>query len=249
MQVFRTTTIWIPKTKENLMDIFYHQVALFLKTRKNEDTKKYTRLIIEYLQDHPEGVRASEFIYDMVPEKIPNTSSFYNIVSDLVSFNLIEKESQKTERGKPAVYYKIGSDFFSLKQVTDTLQEQLIIAFGLLKVKGVDPQTVYDIYNQRHPEALAHHNEILRIHEAELLKSDADVPKEDDKLSIKLSSLQPEKIKYKRKDGSIWEIFKRPDGSIGKRKVKAGALAKIDMRLLAPDKKSRERKIPVNKKV
>jgi hypothetical protein len=83
-------------------------VELFLKSRKSTKTQGYVRVILEYLEQHPSGVRANEFMYAIVPDKIPNQSSFLHLVSDLIDYGLIEKYRGPSPDNRKAVYYKLG---------------------------------------------------------------------------------------------------------------------------------------------
>lgn len=91
----------------------------FLKSRKSEETKKYVRYIIDYLQGPPDDkgkytlrwVQSRDFVTAMVGGgKIPNTSTFYKLLKDLKKERLIEsKPGQKeiSKPGRPPVFYRV----------------------------------------------------------------------------------------------------------------------------------------------
>lgn len=91
----------------------------FLKSRKSEETKKYVQIIISYLSEQrgehnkkiPRWVQSRDFIVAMVDGgKIPNGSTFYKLLKDLVDAGLIERKKglNKTPKpGRPPVFYRV----------------------------------------------------------------------------------------------------------------------------------------------
>jgi len=88
----------------------------FLKSRKTEKTRKYSRLLLEYLinsrdKTNREYVRSRELKENLVPEIIPNNSSFYELLHDLEKYGLIKREEKNLvarQKGKTPVFYRVN---------------------------------------------------------------------------------------------------------------------------------------------
>jgi hypothetical protein len=127
------------------------RLDLFMKSRKSERTRKYTDEIYDYLLDRrhdPETkgfVRSGQLRDDLVPASIPNSSTFFYLLTDMEKFQLIEKcspQKEKPMKGKPAVYYRIKlSDIIDEKKaqkdllynlgITDEDEQEKIISIPL----------------------------------------------------------------------------------------------------------------------
>ncbi len=90
-------------------------IEAFLKSRKTDTTRQYTKMILEYLineatLENQGYIRARDLKESLVsPEKIPNSSSFYDLLRDLEKEKIIEKIKTKKirpQKGKNPVYYK-----------------------------------------------------------------------------------------------------------------------------------------------
>jgi len=91
----------------------------FLKSRKSEETKKYVQIIMNYLSEQrgeqnkkiSRWVQSRDFIVAMVDSgKIPNSSTFYKLLKDLVDAGLIERKkglNKKSKPGRPPVFYRV----------------------------------------------------------------------------------------------------------------------------------------------
>lgn len=110
-----------------------------MKSRRNEQTKDYSLKIIEYLinQATPENdgwIRSKTLKTAIVPELIPNESSFFKLLKDMEQYHVIEKRIIKKEipeKGKSPTYYRISQNFghvFTLErhELLDLLQEKTI---------------------------------------------------------------------------------------------------------------------------
>jgi hypothetical protein len=94
------------------------KIQLFLKTRRRTATRRYVRRLLTYLSDKratdtmTDGwVLALDMRKDLVKSDIiPNTSTFYKLVTDLENAALIEKRVGKkipSIAGGPVVYYRV----------------------------------------------------------------------------------------------------------------------------------------------
>jgi hypothetical protein len=92
----------------------------FLKTRKSKDTKEYVRIILGYLTEkmgvETQGwVRSRDLVNELVSaNKIPNTSTFYKLLSDLVDAHLVEPRTGEKEEPGPGPlpkYYRASIAF------------------------------------------------------------------------------------------------------------------------------------------
>jgi len=79
----------------------------FLKTRKSEETRAYAQTILAYLTERMSAdtqgwVRSRDLVNDLVStKKIPNASTFYKLLSDLVDANLVEPKTGEKEKPGP----------------------------------------------------------------------------------------------------------------------------------------------------
>jgi len=91
------------------VSLLEQRISLFTKSRKSKLTREYARDMVNFLEANLGWVRSKEFRDAFVPEKIPNASSFYNLLTDMVAFGLVEREykdSGSKKRGRPPVYYR-----------------------------------------------------------------------------------------------------------------------------------------------
>jgi hypothetical protein len=90
---------------------FRERFVRFLQTRKTEETKNYTRIIIEYLSKKGDWVRARDIFNALVETgEIAHSTTFFRILKDLEHEYLIESKQEKPvkgERGKAPIYYRI----------------------------------------------------------------------------------------------------------------------------------------------
>lgn len=90
-------------------------IDTFIKSRKSETTKKYSRLILQTLSDlktiDNQGLIRSRDLQNKLvsSDKIPNSSTFFKLLNDLESAGLINKivgKHQIKQKGRPPVYYQ-----------------------------------------------------------------------------------------------------------------------------------------------
>ncbi|OPX68256.1 MAG: hypothetical protein A4E38_01850 [Methanoregulaceae archaeon PtaB.Bin108] len=101
------------RERENIEKEFLFK---FLNSRKSEETKKYTQYILKYLskrfdEDRKGWVRSKEIMIDLVPENIPNSSTFFKLLKDLENYHLIERCKGKKEEpgpGRAPIFYRIS---------------------------------------------------------------------------------------------------------------------------------------------
>lgn len=118
-------------------------IEAFLKSRRNEQTKDYSLKIIEYLinQSTPENdgwIRSKILKSAIVPDLIPNESSFFKLLKDMEQYRVIEKSIIKKEipeKGKSPTYYRISRNYgniFTLErhELLDLLKEKTIGKFN-----------------------------------------------------------------------------------------------------------------------
>ncbi len=96
----------------------------FLKSRKSEETRKYVRVILDYLSKEKKNIETQGWVQskDLVSalvgeEGIPNSSTFYKLVKDLESAHLIERRKGKKEiprPGRPPIYYRVPLAYVSI---------------------------------------------------------------------------------------------------------------------------------------
>lgn len=94
------------------------RLNLFLKSRKSEKTKEYSKTIIDFLESRVDAktqgwVRSKDLKDALVPSIIPGGATFFNLLADMVSFRLIEKEEiipTQKRSGKHPVYYRTRYD-------------------------------------------------------------------------------------------------------------------------------------------
>jgi hypothetical protein len=88
----------------------FHRLSTFLNTRRNDQTREYTRLILEKLRGKKE-VDIRSVLNELVPEHIPNESTFFRIIKDLSNpeWGILERREDPTiiRRGKAPVFYKL----------------------------------------------------------------------------------------------------------------------------------------------
>lgn len=114
-------------------------IEAFLKSRRNEQTKEYSLKIIEYLinQSTPENdgwIRSKILKSAIVPDLIPNDSSFFKLLKDMEQYRVIEKRIIKKEipeKGKSPTYYRVSQnygDIFTLEryELHDLLKVKMI---------------------------------------------------------------------------------------------------------------------------
>jgi len=107
----------------------------FLKTRKGVETKAYVQIILSYLTEKMDvktqgWVRSRDLVSDLVSSnKIPNTSTFYKLLSDLTDAHLIDRKTGEKEKPGPGaapVYYRASIAFLPMQFMTrDELLEEL----------------------------------------------------------------------------------------------------------------------------
>jgi hypothetical protein len=92
----------------------------FLKSRKSEKTREYTKYILDFLNENStlknQGFVRSKDLKDSLvkPELIPNASSFFKLLEDLESIGIIERvpiPNKNSSRGKAPVYYRQKQGF------------------------------------------------------------------------------------------------------------------------------------------
>jgi hypothetical protein len=88
----------------------------FLDNRRNEETKAYVKLIIDFLSKHdsveiPGWVRVKEMQAALVDSgDIPFNTTFFRLLDEMVKCKIIEKMETERElgaRGKRPIYYRV----------------------------------------------------------------------------------------------------------------------------------------------
>lgn len=151
----------------------------FLSTRRNDQTRKYTRIILEGLRGGKE-VDIRSLLNELVPSHIPNESTFFRIIKDLSDpeWGILERREDTTvvRRGKSHVFYKLNiflpweGGTGNLKDATDedfifSLFRKLIIAKDIIAAdRKISQKKVDDLINreyvtryteQEHPDAVS----------------------------------------------------------------------------------------------
>jgi len=122
-----------------------------LDARRNQETRRYTILILNSLERSGEWVSVRDLVNEMVPEHIPNESTFFRLLKDLYNEKIIDRKEDPTviRRGKAPVYYKlivslpwIREDQLIPGPGPDPIARryaELAIAKDLLRECGIDP--------------------------------------------------------------------------------------------------------------
>ncbi|WP_146199760.1 hypothetical protein ACKUB1_17890 [Methanospirillum stamsii] len=107
-------------------------IDTFIKSRKSETTKKYSRLILQTLSDlkttDNQGLIRSRDLQNKLvsSDKIPNSSTFFKLLNDLESAGLINKivgKHQIKQKGRPPVYYQAR---FTVDELRFISKEELL---------------------------------------------------------------------------------------------------------------------------
>jgi predicted transcriptional regulator len=112
------------------------RVQKFLNSRKREDTVDYTRILMKCLIEerakHIDNgwVRMKTLINELVPTLIPNQTTFYRLLSDLLKTGLIERreDRESKERGRKPVFYRVpivypSGVFMNRRELLDDLKK------------------------------------------------------------------------------------------------------------------------------
>lgn len=105
----------------------YNSVIEFQKyfdNRRNAATRKYLLIILKYLEERQDWVNVRNIVQELIPDLIPNESTFFRLIGDLSSSNLIlrREDTDYKGRGKAPVYYKIR---FPLQWLHPQLQDDV----------------------------------------------------------------------------------------------------------------------------
>ena len=98
-------------------------VDRFFRGRKNEDTKKYSRAILDYLSSERalefflvpdtewKWFRSKDLVNALVPDKIPHEITVFRLLDALTSGFLIERkiDNNYSGKGKKPVYYRLSA--------------------------------------------------------------------------------------------------------------------------------------------
>jgi len=93
-------------------------IEAFLISRRLESTREYSKRIIEFLRSNTTSensgwVRTKDLKEAIVPQIIPNDSSFFKLLEDMEQYQVIEKKTFKKEipsKGRSPTYYRLKSN-------------------------------------------------------------------------------------------------------------------------------------------
>jgi hypothetical protein len=157
---------------------------LFLKSRKSEKTREYSNIIINYLKsirnDKNQGwIQSKDLKEAMVqPDKIPNASSFFNLIEDMVSFKLIERRARKkgwNKRGKTPVFYRMTVYFSPFNAWT---KDEIISDYNKMKEIFLEVNTNFRAAVDLLSECLEKKGDLQTV--AELIRNRSKQIREDD---------------------------------------------------------------------
>jgi hypothetical protein len=158
-------------------------VELFLKSRKNDETRDYTRGIIAYLSDQFDQdfkksgdletagwVRTKDLIKKVTI--IPNQSTFFQLLKNLVEAKMIEKKSEyipklATKPGKKPVYYRVpyvyNKEMLRTFQTKESLVEELNEAYAKIVDIGYRLEAATQLLRQCHDKKYDSEKAIMQL--------------------------------------------------------------------------------------
>jgi len=158
-------------------------VELFLKSRKNDETRDYTRGIIYYLSDQFDQdfkksgdfetagwVRTKDLIEKVTI--IPNESTFYQLLKNLVEAKMIEKKSEyppelTVEPGKKPVYYRVPhfytQEMLRTFQTKESLVQELNEAYAKIVDIGYRLEAATQLLRQCHDKKYDPEKAIMQL--------------------------------------------------------------------------------------
>lgn len=126
----------------------YIKLENFLKTRRNDQTREYAKLILEELREGKE-VNIRDVLNKLVPIHIPTEGTFFRVLKDLSDpeWDILKRreDTKAIRRGRAPVFYKLKITLPWPKGQTDDRvvarrYAELAIAKDLLREAGVsDP--------------------------------------------------------------------------------------------------------------
>ncbi len=209
---------------------FQERLNFVLSKLRSRDTRDNALLILQILNDiAPDWVRTKELREALPIEYDPQ---YFRLMKTLTTEGIVETriDTESREPGKKPVYYRLPEKYPPRYFETDmdrvvARYKQLDAAKEILKDMGLDPdKAISDKMRE--------------------LEGDVEIPPRQDTIpaaDVQKAVTPSHSMKYRAADGSIWEMYTRPDGKKDKRLIKSAPATKPQAEIEGHKKKARKR--------